>query len=93
MTKHNITICIGGTNLSDTPATTMNVTQWVGDFKEFMHLCQKAWQMLTDEPSFLITCDNKEEYDDVRQVLSDNGFSNDDDDTVHAIGLLTDTDC
>lgn len=91
MTKHNISISIGGTNLGDNPSTTMNVTQWVGDFDDFVALCQKAWLMLTDEPTFLISCEDEDKYNDIRQVLSDNGF--DDGDYVHKVGLLTDSDC
>lgn len=51
MIEQNISISIGGTNLADNPSTTMNVTQWVGNYYDYLHLCRKVWEMLTGEPA------------------------------------------
>lgn len=51
MTNQNISISIGGVDIASTPSTTVNVTQWVGNYYDYLHLCQKVWEMLTGEPA------------------------------------------
>ena len=68
------------------------MTQWVGDFDDFVALCQKAWLMLTDETSSIISFQDKNEAVDAVNVLKREGFL-DDGDYVHKVGLLTDSDC
>ena len=88
MTKYNISVSIGGTNLGDNPSTTMNVTQWVGNFNDFMVLCQKAWMMLTDEHTYTVSFEDKNEAVDALTILNREGFVDD-----NALCSVADTDC
>lgn len=80
MTKHNISISIGGTNLGDNPSTTMSVTHWVSSWDDYIVLCQKVWQMLTDESFRVLSTDDKELFTEVTEWMVDNGYL---EDTAH----------
>lgn len=46
MSKNNLSICLAGINLADTPSTSVSVTKWISTYEEYVALCNEVWQML-----------------------------------------------
>jgi hypothetical protein len=74
MQQHNISISIGGVNLGEKPSTTCNVTQWCGNFDDYIALCLKSWHMLTDEMHHAMSTDDEEHFQEVLALLGQHGY-------------------